>query len=96
VSTSSESESAAGDDKEIGAVGGLASQMSSSAGGEQKLEGDADNDDERGVEDGECKIHILNKDCLMHIFSFLAIKERVKIERGALFRYSCHIWLLFR
>ncbi|KDR24130.1 F-box/LRR-repeat protein 2 [Zootermopsis nevadensis] len=30
---------------------------------------------------GECKIHILNDDCLMHIFSYLTKRERFRIER---------------
>jgi hypothetical protein len=83
VSASSDGECAAGDDKEIGAVGGhsLASQMSR----EQKQEGETEND-ERGVEEGECKIDILNNDCLVHIFSLLTKRERIKIERGKLFQ----------
>jgi F-box/leucine-rich repeat protein 7 len=34
-----------------------------------------------GAETGECKIDMLNDDCLMHIFSFLPMRERVKVER---------------
>lgn len=30
----------------------------------------------------EAEIHKLNDDCLMHIFSFLPIADRVKTERG--------------
>jgi hypothetical protein len=86
-SASSESECAAGDDKEIGAVGGhsLTSQTSSSIREEQKQEGETENDEESGMEEGECKIHILNNDCLIHIFSFLTKRERIQIERGMLF-----------
>lgn len=86
-STSSESEYAAGDDREIGVVGhGFASQTSSSVRREQKQEEETENDEERGVEEGECKIDILNNDCLMHIFSFLSKRVRIKIERGMLFQ----------
>jgi hypothetical protein len=88
ASASSESEYAAGDDKEIGAVGGhnLTSQTSSFVRGERKEEGETENDAERGVEEGECKIDILNNDCLIHIFSFLTEIERLKIERGTHFQ----------
>jgi hypothetical protein len=88
ASASSESECTAGDDKEIGAVGGrsLTSQTLSSIEGEQKQEGETENDEEREVEEGECKIDILNNDCLMHIFSFLTKRERIKMERGMLFQ----------
>jgi hypothetical protein len=34
-----------------------------------------------GAERGESKIDILNDDCLMQIFSFLSMRERVKVER---------------
>jgi hypothetical protein len=84
-SRNKESECAAGDDG-IRAVGchSLASQTSSSVRGEQKQEGETENGEERGVVKGECRIDILNNDCLMHLFSFLSKREWIGIERGML------------
>ncbi|XP_066993026.1 F-box/LRR-repeat protein 20 isoform X2 [Anabrus simplex] len=33
------------------------------------------------IDESKCKVHILNDDCLMHIFSFLSQRERIRIER---------------
>lgn len=86
--TSSGSESASGDEKDIGAVGGcdLPFHISNCVRVQQQLEGEREIDGEgREVEAGQCNIHILNNDCLMHIFSFLTKTERIRIERGMLF-----------
>jgi hypothetical protein len=87
-STSSENECAAGDDKEIGAVGGHspAPQAPSSVRAEPKQEGETEDDEGNGMKEGDCKIDILNNDCLMHILSFLSKTERIKVERGMLFQ----------
>ena len=39
-------------------------------------------EEEEEVVLGECKINVLNDDCLIHIFSFLNKRERIRIERG--------------
>lgn len=76
--------STAGNNREIGAVGcsGLPSYISSCNEVEQQQEGETENGgDGREVEGRECKIDMLNNDCLMHIFSFLNKRERIGIER---------------
>lgn len=94
--TSSGSGSSSDDIKEIGAVGGwdLPSQTSTCIRVEQQQEGEIKNDrEESETEKEECKIHILNDDCLMHIFSYLTKRERIRIERGMLFQLSCHMYV---
>jgi hypothetical protein len=92
--TSSGRESASGDVKEFGAVGGcdLPSLIFTHGGDEQQQEEETKSETE-GIEteEGECKIHMLNNDCLMHIFSFLTKRERIRIERGMLFHIFCHM-----
>lgn len=34
------------------------------------------------IDESKCVAHLLNDDCLMHIFSFLSKVERIKCERG--------------
>jgi hypothetical protein len=88
VMTSSGSESASSYEKEIGAVGGcdLPSQISTCGRVEQQQGREIKNDAEgRETEMGECKVQILNDDCLMHIFSYLTKRDRIRIERGMLF-----------
>jgi hypothetical protein len=91
--------STAGNNREIGAVGssGLPSYISSCNEVEQQQEGETENGgDGREVEGRECKIDMLNNDCLMHIFSFLNKRERIGIERGMLFHVTHPICVLLR
>jgi hypothetical protein len=77
----------AGNNRETGAVGGsdIPSHISSCIGVEQQWEGQTKDDGGgREVEGRECKMNILNNDCLMHIFSFLNKRERIAVERGML------------
>jgi len=63
----------------------------------QELEGESENGGNgREVEGRECKIDVLNNDCLMHIFSFLNKRERIAIERGMLFHVTHLICVLLR
>jgi hypothetical protein len=83
--------STAGNNREIGAVGGsgLPSHIYSCNEVEQQQEGETENgEDGREVEGRECKISMLNNDCLMHVFSFLNKRERIGIERGMLFNIT--------
>lgn len=91
--------STAGNNRETGAAGGsdLSSHISSCNEVEQELEGGTENGGNgREVEGGECKIDVLNNDCLMHIFSFLNKRERIGIERGVLFYVTHPICVLLR
>lgn len=91
--------STAGNNRENGAAGGseLPSHISSCSEVEKQREGETGNGGSgREVEGGECKIDILNNDCLMHIFSFLNEKERIGIERGMLFHVTNPICVLLR
>jgi hypothetical protein len=46
-----------------------------------------------GAGRGEFKIDMPNDECLMYIFSFLSMRERIKVERGKLFWAAAHcIW----
>ncbi|KDR11218.1 hypothetical protein L798_15025 [Zootermopsis nevadensis] len=92
ATTPSGSESTLDDEKESETVGGcdLPSQTSARGTVEQQQEGETKNGKVKRREvKGKCKIHILNDDCLMHIFSYLTTKERFRIEIGMLFSHMC-------
>lgn len=83
--------STAGNNRETGAAGAsdLPSHIPSCSESEQQWEGETENcGNDREAEGGECKIDVLNDDCLMHIFSFLDKRERIGIERGMLFHVT--------
>jgi hypothetical protein len=83
----------------IGAAGGsdLPSHISNCNEVEQEWDGEAENGGNgKEVEGGECKIDVLNNDCLMHIFSFLNKRERIGIERGMLFHVTHPICVSLR
>ncbi|XP_069694914.1 F-box/LRR-repeat protein 2-like [Periplaneta americana] len=65
------------DDQLIGAVGGSEPSCEASHVGNKLETGEKETE----IDEPECKIHILNDDCLMHIFSFLSKRERIRIER---------------
>ena len=91
--------STAGNNRENGATGGseLPSHISNCSEVEKQWEGETGNGGGgREVEGGECKIDILNNDCLMHIFSFLNERERIGIERGKLFHVTNPFCVLLR
>jgi hypothetical protein len=88
-----------GNNRETGATGGsgLPSHIPSCNEVEQESEGEIENGgDGREVEGRECKIDVLNNECLMHIFSFLNKRERIGIERGILFHVTYPIFVLLR
>lgn len=89
----------AGNNRGIGAADGsdLPAHVCSSNEVEQQLERETENGGNgREMEGIECKIDILNNDCLMHIFSFLNKRERIGIERGILFHVTHPICVLLR
>jgi len=89
--------SSAGNNRENGEAGAsdLPSHVSSCSEVEQEWEGETENGGNGGEVEGiECKIDVLNNDCLMHIFSFLNKRERIGIERGMHFHITHSICVL--
>jgi len=85
----------AGNNREIGAAGD--SDLPSHISSYNEVEGETENGGNgREVEGTECKIDVLNNDCLMHIFSFLNKRERIGIERGMQFHVTYTISFLLR